>query len=165
MKPGWSYLGQAVFYQDPFRHTASIRPLLTIFKYHTICTNPQNHQLHPQVSSAAFFSFYPLSPNPHHQPLLNFIFFHCSDNHCDKSYVSNYNNRLPQCRSSVFLGNRNEICLLESRIRDVSKHRTLKWPWIQMGGLLSGRHSSHKFQTPVLFHRGPPPSLQGIEHG
>ena len=43
----------------------------------------------------AFSSHSSHSPNPHHQPLLNFIFSHFSDNHYNKSYVSNYNNRLP----------------------------------------------------------------------
>ena len=110
MKPGCSYWGQAVFHQGPFRLTANIRsPLSTVHR--TVYTNPQSYQLLPPVSSAAFSSLSPLSPKPHHWPLLNCIFFHCSDNCGGKSYISNYNNRLPQCWSPASLGDRNKICL------------------------------------------------------
>lgn len=96
MKPGWSYWGQAVFHQGPFRLTAS-------FVHRTSYWSLFSSLLLPFSSL--------LSPKLHHRPLLNCIFFHCSDNCCGKSYISNYNNRLPQCWSPASLGDRNKICL------------------------------------------------------
>lgn len=93
-------------------NTLPIQDLLC--PYSKITSYVQTHKTISPIPKSflkAFSSHSPLSPNPHHQPLLNFIFSHCSDNHCDKSYVSNYNNRLSQCWSSAFLGDRNRICL------------------------------------------------------
>lgn len=61
--------------------------------------------------SPGLLSSFLFSHNPYEQLVLNCIFFHHSDNCCDKSYISNYNNSLPQCWSSAFLGDRNKICL------------------------------------------------------
>jgi hypothetical protein len=91
-----------------------------------------------QVSSVAF-SDISLFPNPHHQPLLNLIFFHCSDNHSDKPYVSNCNNRLPVGALSFWEIERRFVYL--GAIRDVSKHRLPKGPSVQLGRPLAGRHS------------------------